>query len=168
MTEVRPKDIDKDKAATADALRRRLVAAYFSAILRRKLWSLWWLALVALAVVAAGFATDLRVAIVGFMLLLIVYPLSMTLTVLSEAMRPETVRLTGVTAAVIADGCLRLYDDKEAEITSVSLDALCSVNESDGLIRIVDRCRRLVIVPRRMLGDEVCAAIYRAVPDELS
>lgn len=167
MSDNSPHDIEKDAAATADALRRRLVAAYFSYIARAKLWSLWWVALIALAVIAVGFAVDLRVAIVGFMLLLIVYPLSMTMAVLSSAMRPEVVKSASVASAMLLGGCLRLYDVAGAEIACVMLDKLKAVNESDGLVRIIDRERRLVLVPRAMLGDADLSALYSALPDEL-
>lgn len=167
MSDNSPHDIEKDEAATADALRRRLVAAYFSYIARAKLWGLWWVALVALAVIAVGFAVDLRVAIVGFMLLLIVYPLSMTMAVLSSAMRPEVVKAASVSSAMLLNGRLCLYDVAGAEIASVMLDKLRSVSESDGLVRIIDRERRLVLVPREMLDDDALATLYSAIPDEL-
>ncbi len=167
MSDNSPHDIEKDEAATADALRRRLVAAYFSYIARAKLWGLWWVALIALAVIAVGFAVDLRVAIVGFMLLLIVYPLSMTMAVLSSAMRPEVVKAASVSSAMLLNGRLCLYDVAGAEIASVMLDKLRSVSESDGLVRIIDRERRLVLVPREMLDDDVLATLYSAIPDEL-
>lgn len=167
MSDNSPHNIEKDEAATADALRRRLVAAYFSYIARAKLWGLWWVALIALAVIAVGFAVDLRVAIVGFMLLLIVYPLSMTMAVLSSAMRPEVVKAASVSSAVLLSGCLRLYDVVGAEIASVMLDKLRSVSESDGLVRIIDRERRLVLVPREMLDDDALAMLRSAIPDEL-
>lgn len=167
MSDNSPHDIEKDEAATADALRRRLVAAYFSYIARAKLWGLWWVALIALAVIAVGFAVDLRVAIVGFMLLLIVYPLSMTMAVLSSAMRPEVVKAASVSSAMLLNGRLCLYDVAGAEIASVMLDKLRSVSESDGLVRIIDRERRLVLVPREMLDDDALATLYSAIPDEL-
>lgn len=167
MSDNSPHDIEKDEAATADALRRRLVAAYFSYIARAKLWGLWWVALVALAVIAVGFAVDLRVAIVGFMLLLIVYPLSMTMAVLSSAMRPEVVKAASVSSAMLLNGRLCLYDVAGAEIASVMLDKLRSVSECDGLVRIIDRERRLVLVPREMLDDDALATLYSAIPDEL-
>lgn len=167
MSDNSPHDIEKDEAATADALRRRLVAAYFSYIARAKLWGLWWVALVALAVIAVGFAVDLRVAIVGFMLLLIVYPLSMTMAVLSSAMRPEVVKAASVSSAMLLNGRLCLYDVAGTEIASVMLDKLRSVSESDGLVRIIDRERRLVLVPREMLDDDALATLYSAIPDEL-
>lgn len=167
MSDNSPHDIEKDEAATADALRRRLVAAYFSYIARAKLWGLWWVALIALAVIAVGFAVDLRVAIVGFMLLLIVYPLSMTMAVLSSAMRPEVVKAASVSSAMLLNGRLCLYDVAGAEIASVMLDKLRSVSECDGLVRIIDRERRLVLVPREMLDDDALATLYSAIPDEL-
>lgn len=167
MSDNSPHDIEKDEAATADALRRRLVAAYFSYIARAKLWGLWWVALIALAVIAVGFAVDLRVAIVGFMLLLIVYPLSMTMAVLSSAMRPEVVKAASVSSAMLLNGRLCLYDVAGTEIASVMLDKLRSVSESDGLVRIIDRERRLVLVPREMLDDDALATLYSAIPDEL-
>lgn len=167
MSDNSPHDIEKDEAATADALRRRLVAAYFSYIARAKLWGLWWVALVALAVIAVGFAVDLRVAIVGFMLLLIVYPLSMTMAVLSSAMRPEVVKAASVSSAMLLNGRLCLYDVAGTEIASVMLDKLRSVSECDGLVRIIDRERRLVLVPREMLDDDALATLYSAIPDEL-
>ena len=146
----------------------RLLTAYFSSIAHRKLWSLWWVALVALVVIAVGFAVDLRVAIVGFMLLLIVYPLAMTLAVFSSALRPEVVRMAGVESARVADGALLLFGGDGSEIGSVSLDGLRSVSEAAGLIRITDSTRRLVIVPAELLTADERTALYRAVPAELS
>lgn len=57
-------------------------SAYLATIVRRFARRMWWWGLVPLPVIAWGLACDVRIAIVGFMLLLIILPMLAVPTVL--------------------------------------------------------------------------------------
>lgn len=69
------------------------VGAYIGAIARRVLWRYaWWLALP--AVVAFGGLYDWRYAVIALMLLLLVFPMVVTIAVFNHGMHPAVVRRT--------------------------------------------------------------------------
>lgn len=69
------------------------VGAYIGAIARRVLWRYaWWLALP--VVVAFGGLYDWRCAVIALMLLLLVFPMVVTIAVFNHGMHPAVVRRT--------------------------------------------------------------------------
>ena len=89
------------------------VGAYIGAIARRVLWRYaWWLALP--VAVAFGGLYDWRYAVIALMLLLLVFPMVVTIAVFNHGMHPavvrrtrtETVELTSSPAAAPSGMCL--------------------------------------------------------------
>ena len=69
------------------------VGAYIAAIARRVLWRYaWWLILP--AVVALGGIYEWRLAVIALMLLLLVFPMVITIAVFNHGMHPAVVRRT--------------------------------------------------------------------------
>ena len=69
------------------------VGAYIAAIARRVLWRYaWWLILP--AVVALGGIYEWRLAVIALMLLLLVFPMVLTIAVFNHGMHPAVVRRT--------------------------------------------------------------------------
>ncbi len=66
-------------------------SAYIGLMVRRLLARRWWLFAVPAALMAAGAATDWRIAVIGLMLTFIVYPMAMSLVLLSYALSPDVI-----------------------------------------------------------------------------
>lgn len=122
-------------------------AAYPSRIARRLLRRRLWLLSVPVAVIAAGAFTDVRVAIIGFMLLLLAYPMLMTLAVLGHAASPATARRsTADRARITDDGDITLSKtDEDGAVHDVETAKICYV-ECD---------RRLVTVNTGTSADDI-------------
>lgn len=69
-------------------------SAYMSAIARRVALRAWWLPALALVVICAGLYRDIRVAILGLMLLFIIYPVIMSFTIMRYATLPSLAERT--------------------------------------------------------------------------
>ncbi len=70
-------------------------STYMSAIARRTARRAWWLPILATAVIATGpVFHDIRIAIIGLMLLFIIYPMIMSFTVMRFATLPHLAERT--------------------------------------------------------------------------
>jgi len=70
-------------------------STYMSAIARRTARRAWWLPALAIAVIASGLVFhDIRIAILGLMLLFIIYPMIMSFTVMRYATLPHLAERT--------------------------------------------------------------------------
>lgn len=100
-------------------------SAYLAAIAHRILWRAWWFPTLALAVIAAGLMLDIRMAIIGLMLLLIIYPMVMSFVIIRYAALPELARRTLANACSLEGKSLSLIrettDDETGQTTSQQL-----------------------------------------------
>lgn len=125
---------------------------YIQRIIRAWAARIWWVALVPLAVIAWGLAADWRIAVIGFMLLLIVYPMAATFAVLSCATRPDVARRTRASRAVFDDSLDRV---------ELILDTL----DDDGAVIASDVLESAVILGVQADGDTITLRIGPAIPD---
>lgn len=129
-------------------------SAYMTAIARRVAQRLWWIVALALAAVGAGFAAaDLRWAIVGFMLLLIVFPGAMSIAVLAYAARPAVVALTRLDSVSVTESVIEAFDVDGRLLASVPRAAVrgASVAGSNVVISHGAPPDAVLIIPQRML-----------------
>lgn len=92
--------------------------AYLNHIASRIAGRLWWLILFPAALIAGGLVADWRWAVVGLMLLLIVYPMVMTLAVLRYAANRQLAGRSSASAVSLdPPACVTLYrrPDPESE-----------------------------------------------------
>lgn len=110
------------------------VGAYIGAIARRVLWRYaWWLALP--AVVAFGGLYDWRYAVIALMLLLLVFPMVVTIAVFNHGMHPavvrrtrtETVELTSSPAAELPQESGWLPADAELTVRDADGDVILTI-----------------------------------------
>lgn len=83
-------------------------SAYMSAIARRGALRAWWLPALALVVICAGFYNDIRMAILGLMLLFIIYPMIMSFTIVRYATLPSLAERTLANRFALIDGHLHI------------------------------------------------------------
>lgn len=88
-----------------------------SAIARRVALRAWWLPALALVVICAGLYYDVRVAILGLMLLFIIYPMIMSFTIMRYATLPSLAKRTLANRFDIAEGCLIISHTETDEET---------------------------------------------------
>lgn len=124
-------------SAPVTAQRAVTGADYLSRIARRTALRLWWLVIPGLFLVIAGLLWDLRVSIVGFMLLLVVFPMVITTAVLGSATRPAVVARTRVERVSLDDTGLALIDDTGAEIFFIEYTRLRSLHTNPRFVEIV-------------------------------
>lgn len=123
------------------------VGAYIGAIARRVLWRYaWWLALP--VAVAFGGLYDWRCAVIALMLLLLVFPMVVTIAVFNHGMHPavvrrtraESVELTSVPAEALpqdsgwlpADAELTVRDADGAVILTIRGNQIRSITAANG------------------------------------
>lgn len=97
-------------------------SVYMSAIARRVALRAWWLPVLALIVIAAGLYSDIRIAILGLMLLFIIYPMIMSFTIMRYATLPCLAERTLANRFALIDGHLHIADveaDEESGQESV-------------------------------------------------
>lgn len=116
------------------------VGAYVGAIARRVLWRYaWWLALP--AAVACFGLYDWRYAVIALMLLLLVFPMVVTIAVFNHGMHPAVVRRTRaetveLTAAAPGPSSPAAIDAAAPEPSSA---AVLTVRDADGAIILAIR-----------------------------
>lgn len=119
------------------------VGAYIGAIARRVLWRYaWWLALP--AVVAFGGLYDWRYAVIALMLLLLVFPMVVTIAVFNHGMHPAVVRRTRtetvqLTAAAPAAGLPKDASKLPQDTAWLPADAELTVRDADGAVILTIR-----------------------------
>ena len=82
--------------------------AYLGVITTSMLGRLWWIMIFPCAFFIAG-AHNWRFAVIGLIVLMLIYPLAMTTALLTHAMRPEIIRRASATHAVITPTTITLY-----------------------------------------------------------
>ena len=128
-------------------------SAYMSLIARRLAWRLWWIIAAALAAIAIGVAIDLRVSIVGLMLLLVIYPAVMSFAVLVYGLKQEVVDRTRIAHVSVSDDRLEVRDDRERVICAVKPAQVRSLSYTHERVTIAygSRVDDVLIIPREML-----------------
>lgn len=124
-------------------------------IARRVALRLWWLVAIAVVTVAAGAAADWRFAIVGLMILFIVYPMAMSLAILAYAAKPTVVDRMTVQTVDVTDSAITLRKADGSQIAEITPRAVTSITTSPQYI-IISTGRRpddVVILPRTILSD---------------
>lgn len=143
------------------------IAAYIKEEAGRRLAALWWIPAVAALALAIAGAFDSRYIYLCLMVVLIVYPMALSLCWLAIAARPEMSILTRPQHIdVLHDGMLRLCfhafrsdsDDTPAVLASIDLPASC--------IAQAERQRRFICV--KPLGDNSLSLKYILIPLEIS
>jgi len=79
---------------------------YLGLMVRRMLWRRWWLFAIPIAIMAIGCVADWRVAVIGLMLVFIVYPMAMSLVMLNHALSPALIAKTRTTKATFTNGAI--------------------------------------------------------------
>ena len=128
-------------------------SAYMSLIARRLAWRLWWIIAAALAAIAIGVAIDLRVSIVGLMLLLVIDPAVMSFAVLAYGLKQEVVDRTSIAHVTVSDDSLEVSDDRERVICVVKPAQVRSLSCTCERVTIAygSRVADVLIIPREML-----------------
>lgn len=123
-------------------------------IARRVAFKLWWLIAIAICTIVAGAVYDLRVSIVGLMLLLIIFPMIMTFAVLGYATMPAVVALTRMESVQISDEYLMAMDCEGNVIARVAPAQVRSLHAGSDIIRIIygRGIADILPVPRRLLA----------------
>lgn len=145
-------------------------ADYLSRIARRTAWRLWWLVIPGIILVLTGFLYDLRISIVGFMLLLVVFPMVITTAVLGSATRPTVVARTRVDQVILDETGLALLDDKGNDIIFIKYSLLRSVRSGPRFVEIVfgKSPSDIIILPHSLLTDADVGRLARhARADEM-
>lgn len=90
-------------------------STYLATIARRLLRRAWWLPVLALTVIAGGMAYDVRFAIIGLMLLFIIYPMIMSFAIMRYATLPTLARRTLANTFELHDDTLSISQITEDE-----------------------------------------------------
>lgn len=107
------------------------VGAYIGAIARRVLWRYaWWLVL-PVAVAFAGLY-DWRCAVIALMLLLLVFPMVITIAVFNHGMHPAVVRRTRAETVELTAAELTVRDADGAVILTIRPDQIRSITAANG------------------------------------
>ncbi len=136
-------------------------SAYLRQMSVRLFFSYWWLALIPAVVIAGGLLLDWRWAVVGLMLLFIIFPMVVTMTLLRYGMAPGMVARMLVTGAELTDDALILYNVDGEEKLRIAASKVRSAS-LHGSFLIIDFGRApdaIVIIPREAFSDDQVAAI---------
>ncbi|MGN0223992.1 MAG: hypothetical protein ACI4AM_08205 [Muribaculaceae bacterium] len=107
------------------------VGAYIGAIARRVLWRYaWWLALP--AGLACGGLYDWRCAVIALMLLLLVFPMVVTIAVFNHGMHPAVVHRTRAETVELTDTELVVRDADGAVILTIAHSAIRRITAANG------------------------------------
>lgn len=94
-------------------------SAYLPHVASRLAWKLWWLALLPAAAVVYGLAADWRWILVGLILLMVVYPMVMSVAVVRYAASERILRRAATASVAEADDMLILLAADGSEIERV-------------------------------------------------
>ncbi|MDE6288106.1 MAG: hypothetical protein K2M00_04905 [Muribaculaceae bacterium] len=157
-----------NESAPAAAPRAVTGADYLSRIARRTAWHLWWLVIPGIILVIVGMFCDLRISIMGFMLLLVIFPMVITTAVLGAATKPAVVARTRVHRVMLGDNNIALLDEENACIVSIDYSRLRTVRRTGLFIEIVfgKSPSDIIILPPELLSDDSYAALAARVSDD--
>lgn len=147
-------------------------SAYLGTMARRMLVRRWWLFAVPLAVTAIGCFTDWRIAVIGLMLVFIVYPMIMSLVMLNYALHPSVIARARTASATFAGNTLLpatthpIYIAEPAAMlrpATLKIDGLpirrVSVNRTQLLVETGDGIADFVIIPAKVINPALMRVI---------
>lgn len=145
-------------------------SAYLAAIARRILWRAWWFPAIALAVIATGLMVDIRMAIIGLMLLLIIYPMVMSFVIIRYAALPQLALRTLANVYSLKGKSLTLFqvttDDETGQTTSQELGTFEVSGMEQSGTRIIFKTgptvSDIVIVPADAIDPQALSALETA------
>lgn len=142
-------------------------SAYMNIIARRVALRLWWLVAAALVAVAAGAVHDWRFAIVGLMLLLIVFPMALCFVVLAYSAKPAVVALMSLERVDIDDDTLEVYGHDGNLLRVIRRGDVRSLSFSVRYVTVTTGSRPgdVLLVPREMLSQRQLAALAAFQPE---
>ena len=138
--------------------------AYTGPIAARLFWRLWWLWLLPVGVIVAGALTDWRIALLGLMLVFVVYPAVLTIALLGHAMRPDVVARSLATGAEIADdGTLTLRLPEAGK--ELTFPAVRSIDRRGRYISLTvgPKVSDIVLIPADAVPPESLALLRQAL-----
>lgn len=147
-------------------------SAYMAAITRSLIARRWWAGLVPAALIAYGAAADWRWAVVGLMLVFIVYPMAMSFTILRYATLPQLAARASSTHAEISGDAIRLYrlpQEDDLPPVRVAEARITSASTSRGMLRLAtgSRTEDIILIPAEALATADFADLLRRfAPDE--
>lgn len=126
-----------------------------TAITRTLIARRWWLGLAPVALIVWGAVADWRWAVVGLMLIFIIYPLMMSFTILRYATLPQLAARASATMADIDGDTVRLYrhSGDDTPPTCVAEARIVSVSQIRGMLRLATghRTEDFIIIPAEAL-----------------
>lgn len=137
-------------------------SAYIKAKARNAVWRLWLLPAAGLAAIVIGLYADWRWCVVGLMSIFIVFPMAMTLAVLSIGV--DAAKLCRVAEVKVSDNGITLYDCDGTLLVSIPLTAITDIRSDRRQFVITCRGHKpdVVIIPAELLTDTDTAVIYKA------
>ena len=137
-------------------------SAYIKAKARNAAWRLWLLPAIGLIVGIVGLYTDWRWCVVGLMAIFIVFPMAMTLAVLSIGV--DAAKLCCVVDVKVSTVDITLYDGDGATLVTVPLATITDIRNDRQHFVITCRGHKpdVVIIPAELLTDADTAMIYKA------
>ena len=145
------------------------VAVYMQRIAMRLALRLWWLLLPAMVCIVWGLASDWRIAVIGLMLLFLVFPMVMTLAIMNHAVRPEVVALTRAADFLMNDSSLTLFNDDGGVIKTISRVSVRNVSLHGSSLEVCfgKGVADIMLVSRTYLGEERARQILNEfIPEE--
>ncbi len=142
-------------------------SAYIKAKARNAAWSLWLLPAFGLIIGIVGLYTDWRWCVVGLMAIFIVFPMAMTLAVLSIGV--DAAKLCRVVDVKVSADDITLYDGDDATLATVPLTAITDIRSDRQHLVITCRgCKPdVVIIPTELLTDADTDVIYKAFEESM-
>jgi len=146
-------------------------SAYLGVIARSTIARLWWLAIAPAALIAYGAAADRRWIVVGLMLIFIVYPLSMSLTILRYATLPKLALRASATMADIEGDIITLYKrgDDSNPPSAIDKTTVTAATVSKGIIYLLTgpKAEDIILIPATAItADELKTLMRLTAPSD--
>ncbi len=137
------------------------VGRYINRISIRLLWRMWWMPLIPVAGLIAGWGYDWRIAVISLMLIFIIFPFIVTMAIFVYAMRPEVVMLSKIEKIDIADDSLTFLDADSKTLVEVRSSQITSIVTRTDMIEIVygSRPDKIILLNRKEVGKELTQLI---------
>ena len=109
---------------------------YLGAIARNMLGNFWWIFLIPCAFFIAGFA-DWRWAVVGLIILMLIFPAIITIALLNHSLRPEVVRRSAANAVSFEGNNVTLYKISDDTIKLIETAKFMEIMVSGRLTKLI-------------------------------
>ena len=125
----------------------------------------WWLLLVPLGFFVAG-ASDWRWAVVGLIVLLLLFPMAITTALMAEAMRPEVARRAASRRASIDGRTITLYKEVSDDDGQISYEQVETAEISSA--ELTGRFFAIILNTARHTGRDFVLIPADAIPAQLA